>query len=163
MLDLCSIVRSRLIARTVETCLFNALTTRKKWIFYASLRMHPVLPDSTERTPRACGARGTPPALLLDLEIKKKKEREVRKGYRWRTARYGESFPALVTKSDIYAADICLADRRFSHRWIYYGPAVLKFRSTWMINENFPEKMFSSKRNQSFTWSHKLWKNCNVK
>lgn len=75
--------------------------------------MHPVLPDSTERTPRA---RGTPPALLLDLEIKKKKEGEVRKGYRRRTARYGESFPALATKSDIYAADICLADRRFSHR-----------------------------------------------
>lgn len=77
--------------------------------------MHPVLPDSTERTPHARGARGTPPALLLDLEIKKK-EGEVRKGYRRRTARYGESFPALVTKSDIYAADICLADRRSSHR-----------------------------------------------
>jgi len=35
--------------------------------------MHPVLPDYTERTPRARGARGTPRALLLDSEIKKNK------------------------------------------------------------------------------------------
>lgn len=37
--------------------------------------MHPVLPDSTERTPRVHGARGTPRALLLDSEIKKKRNR----------------------------------------------------------------------------------------
>jgi len=37
--------------------------------------MHPVLPDYTERTPRARGARGTPRALLLDSEIKKKNKR----------------------------------------------------------------------------------------
>lgn len=51
------------------------LTTRKKWIFYASLRMHPVRPDSTERTPRARGARGTPLSCALLGNIKKKKIR----------------------------------------------------------------------------------------
>lgn len=54
------------------------------------------------------------PLAAPRLGNKKKKEEEVRKGYRRRAARYGESF--LATKSNIYAADICLADRRFSHR-----------------------------------------------
>lgn len=109
-----------------------------------TLRMHPVLPDSTERTPRARGARGTPRVLLLDSEIKKKGG-ETRKGYR-RVARYGESFPALATRSNIYAADICLVDRRFSHRRIYYEPVALKFRSTRVINENFSEKTLAPSR-----------------
>lgn len=143
MLDLCSIVRSRLIARTVETCLFNALTTRKKWIFYASLRMHPVLPDSTERTPRACGARGTPPALLLDLEIKKKE----REGGSERIPPTNSALWWILSRSRDKKWYLCGG---YLSRWQtflspvnYYGPAVLKFRSTWMINENFPEKMLA--------------------
>lgn len=46
----------------------------------------------------------------------KKKRRRFEKDTADEQERYGESFLALATKSNIYAADICLADRRFSHR-----------------------------------------------
>lgn len=116
--------------------LVGVLTTRKKWIFYASLRMHPVLPDSTERTPRARGARGTLRMLLLDSEIKKWGRFEKDTANELRVI-----VNPFATKSNIYAADICLADRHFSHRWIYYGLVVLKFRST-RVNENVSPTIF---------------------
>lgn len=140
MLDLCSIVRSRLIAGIVKTCLFNTLTTRKKWIFLC-------IPADASGSSRFYGANPSctrNPSCVAPRLRNKKKERG------------GGSKRIPPTNSPLWWILSRSRDKKwylcggYLSRWqTFLSPVnllrtwVLKFRSTWMINENFPEKMLA--------------------